>query len=131
MARSYEHLTECLQLCEEHQLLSIETANRYMLATVMIYQLQSDEALKQAQHASNLAYLTANRRAEIVSRLTAAWIFLDRNVLVQAENEISTALQLSKQLNAHRFVAFFWSPVQDCTGIREKRRKPFRTSTRL
>ncbi|NMT04053.1 ATPase, partial [Vibrio parahaemolyticus] len=100
------HLTECLQLCEEHQLLSIETANRYMLATVMIYQLQSDEALKQAQHASNLAYLTANRRAEIVSRLTAAWIFLDRNVLVQAENEISTALQLSKQLNAHRFVAF-------------------------
>ncbi|MCS0401695.1 AAA family ATPase [Vibrio diabolicus] len=106
MARSYEHLTECLQLCEEHQLLSIETANRYMLATVMIYQLQSDEALKQAQHASNLAYLTANRRAEIVSRLTAAWIFLERNVLVQAENEISTALQLSKQLNAHRFVAF-------------------------
>ncbi len=106
MVKSYDYLTQCLELCEQHHLLSTETTNRYMLATVMIYQLQSSEALKHAQHASNLAYLTANRRAEIVARLTASWIFLERNDLAQAEHEIETALQLSKQLEAHRFVAF-------------------------
>ncbi|WP_221796586.1 AAA family ATPase [Oceanobacter mangrovi] len=106
MTTGYQYLQECLQICEQQSLLNVETTNRYMLATVMIYQLASIPALQQAQQASNQAYLTANRRAEIVSRLTAGWIFLDSNALVQAENEINTALQLSEQLKASRFIAF-------------------------
>ncbi|KDM90377.1 AAA family ATPase [Photobacterium galatheae] len=106
MTTAYQYLQECLSICEQEELLSIEAVNRYMLATVMIYQLRSGQALQHAQQASTLAYLTANRRAEIVSRLTSGWIFLDRQALVQAENEIETALRIAEQLKASRFIAF-------------------------
>ncbi|MDP2574497.1 AAA family ATPase [Vibrio penaeicida] len=105
MINAHNNFKESLKICEENQYLEIEASNRYMLATTLIYQLDTSQALAQSQQSATLAYLTGNRRAEIVSRLTAAWVLLDYNALDQAENEINMALAIAKEFNAVRFIA--------------------------
>lgn len=106
MTAAYGYLQECLRLCSDHQLIRVEASNRYMLGTVLIYQLKFSEALQQLQLAANLANLTNNRRAEIVSRMTAGWVLLDLLALEQAEREIEMAMQIAESLQANRFIAF-------------------------
>mgnify|MGYP001376047570 CR=1 FL=1 len=106
MTTAHDYLQECLQLCSDHQLIRVEASNRYMLGTVLIYQLKFAEALQQLQLAANLAKLTNNRRAEIVSRLTAGWVLLDLQAHAQAELEIGQAMAIAESLQANRFIAF-------------------------
>lgn len=105
MTNAYNNFRQSLSICEENQFLEIEASNRYMLASTLIYQLETSQALQQSQQSATLAYLTGNRRAEIVSRLTAAWILLDFNALEQADNEITMALSIAEEFNAVRFIA--------------------------
>ena len=106
MATGLKLFEECLHIAEQENYLDVESANRFMLGTMRIYQLQTEKALSDAQQSAFLAKQTGDNRAEIVSRLTAGWILLDLEQLDEAELEIETALSIARRLSAIRFIAF-------------------------
>lgn len=106
MPTAHGHFERCLALCEAHGLRDIEASNRFMLATTQIYLCQTADALQQALASAETGRRVGNRRAEIVSRLTASWIELSRGdahaALMQAEEALLTA----RAIGAQRFEPF-------------------------
>lgn len=106
MGTANAHFVRCLQLCDEHGLRDIEASNRFMLATTQIYLCQTEEALRQAVASAELARRVGNRRAEIVSRLTASWVELSGGRPREALDHIDEGLMLSRAMGAMRFEPF-------------------------
>lgn len=106
MQTAQEHLSRSIVLAREHQLLEIETANLFMLATVKIYANDTQAALEDAVAAAELSRRVGNRRAEVVSRLTAGWILLSLCRYAEAREQVEQGLQLARAMGAARFEAF-------------------------
>lgn len=106
MQTAQEHLSRSIVLAREYQLLEIETANLFMLATVKIYANDTQAALQDAVTAAGLSRRVGNRRAEVVSRLTAGWILLSLCQYAQAREQVEQGLQLARAMGAIRFEAF-------------------------
>lgn len=106
MQTAREYLERSIVLAREHQLLEIETANLFMLATLRIYANETQAALEDAITAATLSKRVGNRRAEVVSRLTAGWILLSLCQYEQAEAQVSQGLLLARSMGAFRFEAF-------------------------
>lgn len=126
MFTAHKVIEECLQLCDEHQLVSVESANRFMLATVKIYMNQTTLALKEAKASSELAAKVGHARAEIVARLTTGWILASMAELPAAETEINKGLELAGNLGAKRFEPFLEETLAEIAltaGDKEKAEK--------
>lgn len=106
MLTAFDYFKQCLVLCERHDLLRVEAANRFMLGTVRIYLNQPARGLEDALASATLAESVAHARAEIVSRLTAGWILLDLRRMGEAADEIERGLDLARRIAAPRFIAF-------------------------
>jgi len=106
MATANEHFERCLQLCSAHGLRDIEASNRFMLATTQIYLCQTEAALREAVASAELARRVGNRRAEIVSRLTAGWVELGRGRPLEATAHIDEGLLIARAMGAMRFEPF-------------------------
>jgi tetratricopeptide (TPR) repeat protein len=106
MGTANAHFVRCLLLCDEHGLRDIEASNRFMLATTQIYLCQTGEALTQALASAELARRVGNRRAEIVSRLTAGWVELSCGRPREALIHIDEGLMISRGMGATRFEPF-------------------------
>lgn len=96
----------CLDLCRQHGYPEIEASNRFMLATVRLYVNEIDEAIADAQQSAALGARVGNRRAEVVSRLTAGWLLLSCDRLAEARSEVDSGLELARSLGAARFEPF-------------------------
>jgi predicted ATPase/transcriptional regulator with XRE-family HTH domain len=97
---------ECLDLCEKHGLAEIEASNRFMLGTTRIYLNQTSRALEDALASAELGSKVGNRRAEIVSRLTAGWALLSTGQAAQARAQVEQGLDLARKIGASRFEPF-------------------------
>jgi len=106
MVTANDHFDRCLALCSAHALRDIEASNRFMLATTQIYLCQTDSALSHAVASADLARRVGNRRAEIVSRLTASWVELGRGRAQEAMQHIDEGLLISRGIGAMRFESF-------------------------
>lgn len=106
MSTAHDHFLRCLQLCDAHGLRDIEASNRFMLATTQIYLCQTASALTHAQASAELARRVGNRRAEIVSRLTASWVLLGQGQAREALLHIDQGLINSRAIGALRFESF-------------------------
>lgn len=106
MYSAYEAITKCLALCAQHELMHVKAANLFMLATTQIYQNNSNQALENALTSARLAKNIGHHRAEIVSRLTASWIFTDKLELEAASKQVETALAIVQDVGARRFEPF-------------------------
>lgn len=96
----------CLALCEEHHLAEIEASNRFMLGTARIYLNETEGALEDALASAEQGRRVGNRRAEIVSRLTAGWALLSTGRAADARRQIEQGLELARQIGATRFEPF-------------------------
>lgn len=96
----------CLDLCETHALADIEASNRFMLGTTRIYLNQTAAALEDALASAELGCKVGNRRAEIVSRLTAGWALLSAGRAAEARSQVEQALALARMIGASRFEPF-------------------------
>ncbi|MDL2356725.1 MAG: AAA family ATPase [Pseudomonadota bacterium] len=96
----------CLALCEAHGLADIEASNRFMLGTARIYLNQTDGALADALASAEQGSRVGNRRAEIVSRLTAGWALLSAGRAALARQQVEVGLALARQIGATRFEPF-------------------------
>jgi tetratricopeptide (TPR) repeat protein/transcriptional regulator with XRE-family HTH domain len=96
----------CLALCELHGLPDIEASNRFMLGTARLYLNQTDAALADALASAEVGRRVGNRRAEIVSRLTASWAFFSMGQVGAARGQVEQGLELARQIGAARFEPF-------------------------
>lgn len=97
---------ECLALCHAHGFADVEASNRFMLATTAIYLGQSEVALADALASATLGMRVGNRRAEIVSRLTASWVLTAMGRAEEARRQVDAGLELVHALKALRFEPF-------------------------
>ena len=103
---AHAYFRDCLALCEEHGLADIEASNRFMLGTARIYLNQTEEALADALASAELGRRVGNRRAEIVSRLTAGWALLSLGRVAQARQQVQFGLDTAGAIGASRFEPF-------------------------
>jgi class 3 adenylate cyclase/tetratricopeptide (TPR) repeat protein len=106
MFTAHGAIEQCLSLADAHGLGAVEAANRFMLATVKIYMNDTERALSEALASAQLACQVGHARAEIVSRLTAAWIFLSMAEPQLARGEVENGLAVAARLGARRFEPF-------------------------
>lgn len=118
MLDATQHFKQCLDLCEAHGLPDVEAANRFMLATTRIYLNETVLALDDALKSANIGNLVGNRRAEIVSRLTAGWIHTSLGQIDAALTQYENALQSARSMGTARFVPFLLEGVAKCHYLR-------------
>lgn len=106
MNQAHAVFSDCLEICRQHDLTSIEASNLFMRGTVRIYLGRTEDALADALAAAALGRRVGNRRAEIVSRLTAGWVLLSVGRLGEARAEIEEGLRIAKSMGAVRFEPF-------------------------
>jgi tetratricopeptide (TPR) repeat protein len=106
MVTAQQVFRECLDLCEKHGLADIEASNRFMLGTTRIYLNQTERALDDALASAELGSKVGNRRAEIVSRLTAGWALLSTGRAADARDQVEQGLELARRIGASRFEPF-------------------------
>lgn len=107
----------CLTLCEAHGLADVEASNRFMLATTRLYLNETAPALHDALASAKLGARVGNLRAEIVSRLTAGWLYSAMGQVDQAQQQYDSALQIAHNISAHRFVPFLLEGLAKCHHI--------------
>lgn len=106
MLTAHKVIEQCLFLCGEHGLADVESANRFMLATVKVYMNETDQALDHALRSADLAEQLGTHRPEIVSRLTAGWILTSMARYAEAREQTERGLHLASRLGAKRFNPF-------------------------
>lgn len=114
---------ECLSVCEQFGLKHVESSNRFMLATTRLYLNETHEALADALDSANLAATVGNLRAEIVSRLTAGWLYTSLGQTSDALFQYDAAMKLVYAIGAKRFEPFLLEGIAKChfvNGHKEK-----------
>ncbi|MDH3763498.1 MAG: AAA family ATPase [Gammaproteobacteria bacterium] len=106
MVTASGYLKQCLEICTEHGFGKVEAANLFMRATTRIYLNQTEQALQDALDSAELASLVGHKRAEIVSRLTAAWVLISMQALDAATLQAEQGLDIARNIGAHRFEPF-------------------------
>ncbi len=95
MLSAHQVLAESRQLCEQHALGKAELANCFLADAARIYQNQPEATLADALATEKTAALAGHARAEMGSRLIAAWVLIDRGEHYSAREHITRALQIS------------------------------------
>jgi len=108
MVTAFNYFRQCLALCSTPTFGKVKAANLFMLATARIYLNETESAVSDALASAELASAVGHKRAEIVSRLTAAWVFLSMQMLEPARQQIEQGLQLVDAVGAHRFKPFLF-----------------------
>ncbi|WP_054062554.1 ATP-binding protein [Pseudomonas asplenii] len=123
MQTACEVFDQCVRLCERHELVQVEAANRSARGSARFYLGQPELALQDAMQAVAGSRRIGNHRAEVFSRLTAAWVLLASGEEVRAQQELSEALELARNLGASRFEVLVLeglARVALCQGEREQ-----------
>jgi len=105
MQTAYEVFDQCVRLCERSGLALVEAGNRSARGSARLYLGQPEPALRDAMEAIEHSARQGNHRAQIFSRLTAAWVLVAGGQDSLAEQELSCALVLARSLGASRFEA--------------------------
>jgi len=103
MKTAREVFARCIAMCEEHRYAGIEASNRAALGSTRIYLGEPGLALDDALHSAQLAHTVGNRRAEVFSRMTAAWVLVATGQTGRADGECAQALALARGIGATRF----------------------------
>lgn len=107
MAQAQDMFGQCVALCASHGLLHAQAANLSARGSTAIYMGQPEQALNDALGAAQLGVQTGHRRAEMFSRLTAAWVLQATGQFQQAREEVLAGRDLARSLGASRFEPFF------------------------
>ncbi|PBJ20860.1 Tetratricopeptide repeat protein [Pseudomonas ogarae] len=105
MQTAYEVFDQCVRLCERNGLAHVEAGNRSARGSAQLYLGQPELALRDAMEAIECSARLGNHRAQVFSRLTAAWVLVAAGQDALAEQELTCALALARNLGASRFEA--------------------------
>lgn len=105
MQTAYEVFDQCVRLCERNGWAHVEAGNRSARGSAQLYLGQPEPALRDAMDAIECSARLGNHRAQVFSRLTAAWVLVAGGQDALAEQELTCALALARNLGASRFEA--------------------------
>lgn len=105
MQTAYEVFDQCVRLCERNGWAHVEAGNRSARGSAQLYLGQPEQALRDAMEAIECSARLGNHRAQVFSRLTAAWVLVAGGQDALAEQELTCALTLARNLGASRFEA--------------------------
>ena len=131
MFKAHGVFEKCLDLCRQHGLSAVESANRFMLGTVKIYMNETERALEEASRSAELAQKIGQLRPEIVSRLTAGWILQSMGQHGEARNEIDRGMEAAGELGAKRFEPFLQETTVRILLSQGERREAARLASKV
>ncbi|WP_211443051.1 helix-turn-helix domain-containing protein [Collimonas humicola] len=105
MQTAHDVFDRCVRLCERNDLMNVVAPSRSARGSTLIYLGQPALALQDAMESVRHGRTVGNRRAEIFSRLTAAWVLVATAADESAREELSTALEIARSIGASRFEA--------------------------
>ncbi|WP_210641373.1 AAA family ATPase [Pseudomonas sp. Tri1] len=105
MQTAYEVFDQCVRLCERNGWAHVEAGNRSARGSAQLYLGRPEQALRDAMEAIECSARLGNHRAQVFSRLTAAWVLVAGGQDALAEQELTCALTLARNLGASRFEA--------------------------
>lgn len=105
MQTAHDVFDRCVRLCERNDLMNVVAPNRSARGSTLIYLGRPALALQDAMDSVQHCRTVGNHRAEIFSRLTAAWVLVATAADERAAEQLSTALELARSIGASRFEA--------------------------
>ena len=102
-----DYYRRCIELCRSHGYGRIEVGNRYMVSWNRLYLNEVGGALEDALECIEAARRVGHDRAEMVARLAAGRVLVDRAEIDAAEFHVLRGLELVESLGASRFNPFF------------------------
>jgi tetratricopeptide (TPR) repeat protein len=106
MVTSLKYFQQCIELCSNHGFGRILVENQYMVAWNRLYMSEVRGSLEDAEKAIESAVQAGHKRAELISRITAARTLYEMSDLDAAETQILRGLELTDHLGANRFKPF-------------------------
>ncbi len=106
MVTSLKYFQQCIELCSNHGFGRILVENQYMVAWNRLYMNEVRGSLEDAEKAIESAVQAGHKRAELISRITAARTLYEMSDLDAAETQILRGLELTDHLGANRFKPF-------------------------
>ncbi len=103
MVTAHHHFKNCLEICERQGLSRIELENRPLLGLTSFYQNDLTSSLDDCAAGISAARKAQHQRAEMVARLAAAPIHLERMDLEETREHCELTLPLAKRAEAHGF----------------------------
>ncbi|MEO6920276.1 MAG: AAA family ATPase [Collimonas sp.] len=105
MQTAHDVFDRCVRLCQRHDLMNVLAPSRSARGSTLIYLGRPALALQDAMDSVQHCRTVGNRRAEIFSRLTAAWVLVATAADERAWEELSAALDVARSIGAGRFEA--------------------------
>jgi class 3 adenylate cyclase/tetratricopeptide (TPR) repeat protein len=106
MMTSLDYFQRCIARSREQGFGRIAVGNQYMVAWTRLYKNEVAGALEDALDAIQAAERVGHQRAEMVARLTAARIYVEKGNIEAAEPHCAQGLALAESLGANRFKPF-------------------------
>lgn len=104
MVSAYRHFSRCIEICDQHGLPTIASANLAMRGVMRYYHNELDAALHDCRRAVDVAIRTGDRRAELINRSGClGMILVEMARFTDAQAELERALSLARALGARRF----------------------------
>lgn len=104
MKTAHDHFSECVRVSNQHDLLSIASANLPMRGHTQLYLNRLEEGLKDSLDAADMAVSAKNMRAELIARGSSAGkILYDMGNLEAAKEQLEAAIAIAKKIGARRF----------------------------
>jgi tetratricopeptide (TPR) repeat protein len=101
---AHGHYDECVRLCREHGLASIESANLPLRGHTLLYMDRPEEGLKDTMDAAALAAREGNERAEMIARGSCAGkILFHMGDLAGAREQCERGIDIARRIGARRF----------------------------
>jgi tetratricopeptide (TPR) repeat protein len=107
MITALGYYQRCIELCRAHGYGRIEVGNLYMVSWNRLYLNEVSGAHEDALAAIEAARRVGHDRAEMVARLAAGRVLVDRAEFEGAETHVLRGLELVESLGASRFQPFF------------------------
>lgn len=105
MQTAHDVFDRCVRLCQRNDLMNVIAPSRSARGSTLIYLGRPGPALQDAMDSVQHGRTVGNRRAEIFSRLTAAWVLVATAADEKAQEQLSTALDIARSIGASRFEA--------------------------
>jgi class 3 adenylate cyclase/tetratricopeptide (TPR) repeat protein len=105
MATALQHFSDCVALCDAHELTRIAVPNRVMMGHCRIYTCDFDASLQDMGRALETAVRIGNRHAEMFATQSTGLCLTAAGRYAEAENFQTKALDQARVLKARRYEA--------------------------
>jgi tetratricopeptide (TPR) repeat protein len=100
MRTACEQFRACIGVCQDHEYIRIEVANRHMVGWTRIYLMEYAEALEDALESIRMADTVSHHRAKLLGLILAGLVEVEFGQFVEAQDHLERGLELARTMSA-------------------------------